>query len=606
VVDKGGGLKRNQNCGELRRKDIGKEVVLTGWLQSTRDHGGLIFIDLRDRSGIAQIVFDPQREKSSHREAKDLRSEYVLAVKGKVRERPRGTENPNLPTGEVEVIVQEVEVLNKSRTPPFEIFDETGASEEIRLKYRYIDLRRPPMQRNILFRHRAALLIRNFLDKKEFLEVETPMLTRSTPEGARDYLVPSRVSPGSFYALPQSPQLFKQLLMVGGIERYFQLARCFRDEDLRKDRQPEHTQIDMELSFVEEEDIYSLVEGLMAHLFENLLKLKVETPFPRLTYAETMAKFGTDKPDLRFGMEIGEVSERVKESQFKIFKEAVSKGGCVRGFSLPGGGKFSRKELDDLVTQATKYGAKGLAWLKVKEEGKADSPIAKFFTPEELKGIASQMKAKSGDLIVLVADKAEVAGAVLGQLRLDLAGKLDLPKKGEYKFTWITDFPLFEYSEEEKRPVSMHHPFCMPREEDLKLLESEPLKVRARTYDLVLNGEELGTGSIRVHRRKIQEKIFKCLKISSKEAQEKFGFLLEAFQYGAPPHGGIALGLDRILMIMSGSRSIREVIAFPKTQKAVCLLTRAPSMVDERQLKELNLSLTNLPKSGIIKGKAEP
>ena len=591
MEDKKGGLKRSRNCGDLRKEDIGKEVILNGWLQSSRDHGGLVFIDLRDRSGIVQVIFDPQAEKSSHGKAKDLRSEYVLAVRGKVRERPKGTENHNLPTGEVEVAVQELEVLNKSRTPPFEIFDETGVSEEIRLKHRYLDLRRPPMQRNLRFRHKAALLARNYLDKEGFLEVETPILTRSTPEGARDYLVPSRVNPGSFYALPQSPQLFKQMLMVGGIEKYFQLARCFRDEDLRKDRQPEHTQIDMELSFVEEEDIHKLVEGLMAHLFESLLGRKLETPFPHLPYEETMARYGSDKPDLRFGLEIEDVSEKVKNSQFKIFQGAVSKGGCVRGISLPGGGKFSRKELDELVPQATGYGAKGLAWLKVKEEGKAESPIAKFFAPEELQGIIGQMKAAAGDLILFVADKPETAGAVLGQLRLDLAERLNLVKKDEYKFTWITEFPLFEYSEEEKRLTALHHPFCMPREEDLKLLETDPLKVRARTYDLVLNGEELGTGSIRVHRRKVQEEIFKCLKISSQEAQEKFGFLLEAFQYGAPPHGGIALGLDRILMLMSGSRSIREVIAFPKTQSAVDLTFNAPSSVTEEHLAELHIRL---------------
>ncbi|GEA19057.1 aspartate--tRNA ligase [Moorella sp. E306M] len=587
------GLHRTHGCGELRATDTGKEVTLMGWVHRRRDHGGLIFIDLRDRSGLVQVVCDPEAG-PAFKKAEEVRNEYVVAVTGNVRPRPEGTANPRLATGTIEVEARELRILNRAKTPPFYIEDNIAVDEALRLRYRYLDLRRPEMQDIMHLRYRTTRAIRDFLDSRGFWEIETPMLTRSTPEGARDFLVPSRLRPGEFFALPQSPQLFKQILMVAGIERYFQIVRCFRDEDLRADRQPEFTQLDMEMSFVQREDVLKLVEELMAHVFRETLGVELTLPLPRLTYQEAMARFGTDKPDLRFGLEITDVSDLVRDCGFKVFADAVARGGVVRGLCVPGGASFSRRELDELTQAAAAYGAKGLAWMAVTAGG-VRSPIAKFFTGEELQELVARMGGREGDLLLFVADNEMVAASVLGALRLELGRRLHLYDPEQMAFTWVTDFPLLEYSPEEKRYVAVHHPFTMPMEEDWPLLDTEPLKVRALAYDLVLNGVELGGGSIRIHRRDIQEKMFSLLGFSPEEAREKFGFLLEAFEYGTPPHGGIAFGLDRMIMLMARRDTIRDCIAFPKTQSGTCLMTAAPSTVAPEQLLELHLKTTARP-----------
>ena len=559
-----------------------------GWVDTRRDHGGLIFIDIRDRTGLAQITFNSEVDEELHRKAGELRNEYVIAVRGKVTERPSGTINKAIPTGEIEISAVELRILNASQTPPFEISGGILPGEDIRLKYRYIDLRRQEMIKNLTLRHKAAKSARDFFNEKKFLEIETPLLTKSTPEGARDYLVPSRVNPGAFYALPQSPQLFKQMLMIAGIDRYFQIVKCLRDEDLRADRQPEHTQIDVEMSFVVPEDIYSLIEEMMKHVFKAGLGIEIKTPFRHISFKESIARYGTDKPDLRFGMEIVDISDIVKDCGFKVFGGAVKSGGVVKGINVQGGAELSTSAIQTYTDFVRSCGAKGLAWLKV-ENGKMQSPISKFFEEKTLNEIRTCMSAEDGDILFFVADSSKVATSSLGKLRLELAEKRGLIDKEKFCFVWVVDFPLFEFNEEEKRFEYAHHPFCMPVEDDIDLMETDTGKVRAKTYDLVLNGEELGTGSIRIHIPDIQRRVFRLLGLSDEEVQEKFGFFLEAFKYGAPPHGGIALGLDRIVMLMAGEKSIRDVIAFPKTQKALCLLTGSPSSVDEKQLKELHI-----------------
>ena len=581
--------QRTHDCGTLTAQDIGRSVNLAGWVDTRRDHGGLIFIDLRDRAGITQVVFNPEINPSIHQQAHQLRNEYCIAIHGKVRSRPEGMANPNLKTGEIEVLVDEYQLLNTSKTPPFTLEDTAEVSEAVRLRYRYLDLRRPGLQKNFFIRHQAIRFIRNFLDQKGFCDVETPFLTKSTPEGARDYLVPSRVQQGKFFALPQSPQLFKQLLMIAGFDRYYQVVRCFRDEDLRADRQPEFTQLDMEMSFISEEDICNLIEELICQLFKQILEMEIPKPFRRLTYEEAMNRYGTDRPDLRFGLEIVDLTALVKESEVKVFSEAAQKGGCIKAIRVPEGAAFSRKELDDLVGLAQEWGAKGLAWAKINPEG-WQSPLAKFFKEDERKVIDRTLEALPGDLILFQADVPSVVHEVLGKVRLHLGMQLPLPKD-RFEFTWVLQFPLLEYRVEEDRYGAVHHPFTSPLEEDLSLLESQPEKVRSRAYDLVLNGNEIGGGSIRIHQRTLQERVFNVLKISTEEAEEKFGFLLEALEMGAPPHGGIAFGLDRLVMLMTGAQSLREVIAFPKTQKAVCPLTNAPTNVGRIQLNELGLRL---------------
>ncbi|MCB2225166.1 MAG: aspartate--tRNA ligase [Desulfarculaceae bacterium] len=584
-------LKRTHSCGQLGTAEVGDQVVLMGWAQRRRDHGGLIFVDLRDREGITQVVFNPEIDQGSHSEAHTIRSEFCLAVRGTVRARPEGMANPNLVTGEIEVYVDSFEILNPSKTPPFMLEDWIDVGENIRLKYRYLDLRRPEMYANLLLRHRAAAAARSYLNGQGFLEVETPVLTKSTPEGARDYLVPSRVSPGSFFALPQSPQLFKQLLMMGGIERYYQIVRCFRDEDLRADRQPEFTQVDLEMSFVGEEDVMALTEGLVAEIVKEATGREMELPLPRMTYDEAISRYGLDAPDVRFGLELTDVVDLVAEAEFKLFATAASKGLAVKAINGKEMASLSRKDLDDLTSYVADFGAKGLAWVKIKAGGEWQSPIAKFFTPEQQQAINARMDAVEGDILFFGADVPAVVHESLGRLRLELARRFGLRPEGVLSFCWVTEFPMMEWDPEAKRWQAMHHPFTSPRAEDLPLLESDPGAVKARAYDLVLNGSEVGGGSIRIHRADVQAKVLAALNISDEDAQEKFGFLLEALTYGAPPHGGLALGFDRLTAILAGEPSIREVIAFPKTQKASCPLTDAPGPVSREQLLELGLRL---------------
>jgi aspartyl-tRNA synthetase len=560
-----------------------------GWVHARRDHGGVTFIDLRDRSGLVQVVCNPQVSAAAHETAKDVRTEFVLAVRGRLALRPADRTNPNLPTGAVELMADEVRILNTARTTPFPIEDETDPAENTRLRHRYLDLRRPKMFSNLYLRHRLAKVVRDYLDGQGFLEVETPFLTRSTPEGARDYLVPSRVNPGAFYALPQSPQLFKQLLMVSGFDKYFQIVRCFRDEDLRADRQPEFTQIDVEMSFVQPADIFRLAEGMIAKVCREVKGIEVSTPFPRMSYTEAMSRFGNDKPDIRFGLELREVTELFGATDIQVFKNVIAQGGIIRGIVVPNA-PFSRKEIDDLLPLAVSFGAKGLVWFRLTDSG-WQSPLAKNVNEDQKGKIAATLGLKTGDLVLLIADKEKIVCDVLSRLRLSLGEKLGLIPKSEFSFLWVTDFPLLDYDPETKRYVAMHHPFTSPREEDIALLESNPGQTRALAYDLVLNGVELGGGSIRNHRTDVQQKVFAALGIGESEAQEKFGFLMEALSYGAPPHGGIAFGFDRMAMLFAGADSLREVIAFPKTAKAVCLMTQAPSTVDAKQLRELSIKV---------------
>jgi aspartyl-tRNA synthetase len=591
-------MVRDKGCGEILESDTGKNLNLCGWVFRRRDHGGLIFIDLRDRSGILQVVFSPDVSGSAHEQAHDLRSEYVIAVSGEIRKRPEGTENPSMATGMVEMYVNQLDVLNESSPLPFMVEDAADASESLRLKHRYLDLRRPEMQQNIITRHKATKLMRDYLDREGFLEIETPMLTKSTPEGARDYLVPSRLNPGNFYALPQSPQIFKQILMVAGLEKYFQIVKCFRDEDLRADRQPEFTQVDMEMSFADTQDIINTIEGMMKKLFSEILNIDLTLPFPSLGFHESMERFGNDKPDLRFGLELKEMADLAEKGTFKVFLDAVKGGGRVKAINGKGMAGLSRKEIDMLTEEAISFGAKGLAWIKVKNG--FESPIAKFFPEDILRKMAERLEAEEGDLMLFVADSEKVVHDVLSRMRLEFGKRLHLIQPG-YKFTWITGFPLLEWNDEEGRFEAMHHPFTSPTDQDIeKMLTGDTgnrellASLKAKAYDIVLNGYEIGGGSIRIHRREVQRKMFEILRISGEEAKMKFGFLLDALEYGAPPHGGIALGLDRLVMIMVGASSIRDVIAFPKTQKASCLMSGSPSPVEQKQLRELSIKL-NLP-----------
>ncbi|MBQ3199863.1 MAG: aspartate--tRNA ligase [Firmicutes bacterium] len=585
------GLQRSMMCAEVSSAHIGQEVVLMGWVQRRRDHGGLIFIDLRDRTGMVQIVFDPESGADAFGKAERVRNEYVLAAVGKVRPRPEGTVNPNLATGEIEVYISEVRVLAAAKTPPFYIEDGVDVDELVRLKYRYLDLRRPEMQRNLQLRHKVAFAMRDYLNRHGFLEIETPMLGKSTPEGARDYLVPSRVHPGNFYALPQSPQLYKQLLMVSGFDKYFQIARCFRDEDLRADRQPEFTQLDLEMSFIDEVQLQTLMEGMVAEIFDKALGVTIPTPFKRLTWHEAMETYGSDKPDLRFDLPLIDVADLVVDSEFKVFASVAKSGGRVKGINAKGCAKYSRREIDALTAYVAIYGAKGLAWLKVTENG-VESSITKFFTPEQLEALCQRMGAEAGDLLLFVADKPAVVADALGHLRCEIAKREGLIDENEFKFCWVVEFPLLEWSEEEKRFTAMHHPFTCPMLEDVQYLDEDPGRVRARAYDMVLNGIELGGGSIRIHSMELQEKMLECLGFTKESAHESFGFLLDAFEYGVPPHGGMAYGLDRMIMLMTGAESIRDVIAFPKTQSAACMLTQAPGEVTDKQLRELSVRVS--------------
>ncbi|KAA3661616.1 MAG: aspartate--tRNA ligase [Calditrichaeota bacterium] len=582
--------KRTHTCGELRLENNGEKVTLMGWVDRQRDHGGIIFIDLRDRYGKTQVVFNPDAG-DIYKNGKSLRSEFVIAVHGFVEKRPDDMLNESIDTGQIEVVAEELEVLNSAKTPPFEIDDDIDVSEEIRLKYRYIDLRRSMMQYNLILRHRMAQLARRYFDEKKFVEIETPMLMRSTPEGARDYLVPSRVQNGKFYALPQSPQTYKQLLMVSGFDRYFQIVKCFRDEDLRADRQPEFTQIDVEMSFVSEEDIYAMVEGLMDQYMDQILNIKLSTPIQRLSWAEATEKYGTDKPDLRFGMALCELNDLVASCEFKVFTDCVAADGAVKGICVPDAAKYSRKQQDILIDFAKKSGAKGLVPIKI-EDNDWQSNLNKFFSIETRQKIIERMGAQPGDLLLIVADERSRCNNVLGSLRLRVAQDEGMIKEDQYAILWVTDFPLLEYDEEEKRYVARHHPFTSPKDEDLHIIDTDPGAVRAKAYDLVLNGTEIAGGSIRIYKKELQQKMFQLLNISEEEANNKFGFLMDAFEYGAPPHGGIAFGFDRMAMLFSGRKSIRDVIAFPKTSSAISLMDKAPSTVSVKQLKELGIKLT--------------
>ncbi|HBG16508.1 MAG TPA: aspartate--tRNA ligase [Firmicutes bacterium] len=587
---------RTHLCGDLSLKEVGKSVCLNGWVNRYRNLGGVLFVDLRDRNGLVQVVFNPVDHPELFKTAETIRNEFVIMVKGRVEKRPEEMINTDLATGEVEVYAEDLLIINPAKTPPIYVDDRANVDETLRLRYRYLDLRRPEMQKNFALRHRVTKLIRDFLDQKGFWEIETPMLTRSTPEGARDFLVPSRVNPGKFYALPQSPQLFKQLLMVSGMEKYFQIVRCFRDEDLRADRQPEFTQIDLEMSFVDREMILNLLEEMLAFLFKEVKGIVLPRPFPRMDYQKAMNRYGSDKPDTRFGLELVDLSSLVADSDFTVFRKTVAEGGKVVALTAPGCGGYSRRELDELPKVAAKYGAKGLAYLAL-TGGKVKSAISKFFTSDQLERIVRQMQANDGDLIVIIADQdSKQALTAMGALRLEFAHRLGLIPEKQYNPLWVLNFPLLEFDHEEERLVAVHHPFTSPLPEESELLDTDPLAVRANSYDLVLNGMELGGGSIRIHQRAVQEKVFKVLGLSTELAHDKFGFLLEAFDYGTPPHGGIALGLDRLVMILAGASSLREVIAFPKTTSATCLLTMAPSKVDRKQLQELHFDPDNYRK----------
>lgn len=583
--------KRTHRCGELRAGQVGTDVVLAGWVDSNRDHGGLIFIDLRDREGITQLVFDPKVAPDAHALAASLRSEFVIAARGNVVHRSPETVNPKLPTGRIEVQIQELQVLNRAQTPPFAVTDQLEVSEDLRLRYRYLDLRRLPMQNNLRFRHRVVKAARDYLDGQGFLDVETPQLLKSTPEGARDYIVPSRMYPGSCYALPQSPQMLKQILMVSGCDRYYQIARCFRDEDLRADRQPEFTQIDLEMSFVDLDDVLSQTEGIVQAIFKEGLNRTLALPLPRMPYAEAMERFGSDKPDQRFGLELKNITDLAGRAEFKVFKEAAESGGQVKGLCVPGGAGFSRQEIDSLIALSQKLGAKGMAWFKVTEAG-LESNLTKYFSPDLLKSIQGRLEGKPGDLLIFVADKVKIANDVLGRLRLHLGEKLGAIPKDQWHVSWIVDFPLFQYDAEAKKYVSEHHPFTAPHPDDIALLDTDPGKVRSMSYDLVINGVELASGSIRIHKPELQAKMFQMIGISDEDAKQKFGFLTEAFSYGAPPHGGLALGLDRLVMLLAGEKTIRDVIAFPKTQRGQDLLTGAPGPIENNQYQELGLRLS--------------
>ena len=584
-------MTRTHDCSQLRDTDIGEEVVLMGWVQYRRDHGGVIFVDLRDQRDITQVVFNPEVSTQVHEKAQAIRNEYVIGIRGKVTARPADMLNPKMSTGAIEVLAEELRIFSEAKTPAFQIEERIEASESIRLKYRHLDLRRPKLKQNILSRHKASMAARQYLDSNGFTDIETPFLTKSTPEGARDYLVPSRVNQGDFYALPQSPQLFKQLLMISGFDRYYQIVRCFRDEDLRADRQPEFTQIDMELSFVNEQQVMEVAEGLIVRIFKDVLDIDLVTPFKQLTYDEAIDRFGLDRPDLRFGLELCNISDIVKDAGFKVFADVVKKGGLVKAINAKGCATFTRKQIDELTDFAAVYKAKGLAWIKVKEDGDWQSPIAKFFTDEEKDNMRQALDMAPGDIVFFVADQPRITNEALGQLRNELARRLELIDDNRYEFTWVTEFPMFEYDDIEKRYQALHHPFTAPMESDIDKLESDPLEAKSRAYDLVLNGIEIGGGSIRIHSTDLQQKVFTCLGIGDEEARDKFGFLLEALESGTPPHGGIAFGFDRLVMLLCQEDSIRNVIAFPKTQKATCMLTDAPSEATTEQLQELAIRI---------------